>query len=207
MIVINPEVMMKPHGGFQDVLGDNSFASKLMGIIFDEGHCITKWGDFREEYRALGRLRWLLPNTVFYVTSATLSKSVLADVCRVLHLRQDNTVFFHRSNDRPNVFLGVHKMRYSASSFEDLDFLFAGWKLGDPPPPKFLILFDSKAEAEAACKHLWERLPKELKPEEKIKWFHADMTDAFRNDEVDNIMSGDTWGLCATDSFGMVRAD
>lgn len=58
-----------------------------------------------------------------------------------------------------------------------------GFKVDDPPPPKFLIFFDDIPDSINAACVLRRRLPSELR--EKIR-------------------SGETWGLCTTTSFGMV---
>ncbi|KIK80182.1 hypothetical protein PAXRUDRAFT_112312, partial [Paxillus rubicundulus Ve08.2h10] len=38
---------------------------------------------------------------------------------------------------------------------------------------------------------------------DKIKWFNADMSPTFKDTELENLISSDTWGLCTTTSFGM----
>ncbi|TDL14194.1 P-loop containing nucleoside triphosphate hydrolase protein [Rickenella mellea] len=202
LIVTNPEVLMKGRGQFDRLFEDKKFTSKLMGFIADEAHCITKWGSFRPEYRELGLLRYMLPNVRVYATSATISQQTLADLCDVLHLRKDNTEFLHRSNDRLNVFYVVREMKHSAKSFDDLNFLIPdGWQEGNSPPAKFLVFFDNKKESEKACLHLKNRLPVAFR--DKVQWFHANMTEKFREAQVDAMRSGETWGLCVTDSFGM----
>ena len=108
-----------------------------------------------------------------------------------------------RSNDRPNVHLVVRQMMHPANSYLDLAFLIPavmepGWK-----PPKFLIFFDSIAESIAVAKFLRDRLP--LKLRWMIKWFNADMSPEFRDAEAANLKNGVTWGLCCSESFGMVR--
>jgi hypothetical protein len=80
-----------------------------------------------------------------------------------------------------------------------------GWKVGNPPPPKFLIFFDSIPDAINATKYLCKYLPADI--QEKIKWFNADMTKEYKDTELTNLISGDTWGYCMTDSFGMVSVD
>ncbi|KAG1889798.1 uncharacterized protein F5891DRAFT_900330, partial [Suillus fuscotomentosus] len=60
-VAVSPEQIMKPNGDFEKLLKDPLFASYLVGIIIDEAHCITEWGEFRPEYRELGRLRYILP--------------------------------------------------------------------------------------------------------------------------------------------------
>ncbi|KIK79866.1 hypothetical protein PAXRUDRAFT_95528, partial [Paxillus rubicundulus Ve08.2h10] len=108
----------------------------------------------------------------------------------------------HRSTDRPNIKIGVRKIKYALNSFTDLAFLIPeGWKPGDPPPPKFLIFFDDIQDAINVVTYLCRRLPMEY--QDKVKWFNSDMTTTYKEDELNNIVSGQTWGLCTTDSFGM----
>lgn len=204
MISINIELLMKP-GGFVEKLWENkSFRKRLLGIIFDEAHCISTWGHFRTQYRDSCRLRYLVNDVPFFATSATLPGPILEDMCSVLGFQKSNTVFFHRSNDRPNVFLGIHRMRHPKSSFEDLDILLPQkWMEGDPPIPKILVFCDSIRATQAACAYLRMKLP--VGYQHKFKWFHANMSTQFRAKEVEALKNGDTWGLCVTDSFGMVR--
>lgn len=194
---------MKVNGKFEKMMEYHPFKTRLLCIIFDEAHCISRWGTFRQQYRDVGRLRYFLPKTPFYATSATLPQKVLNDVRDILHMRTNDTELHVRSNDRPNVYLAVRKMEYSAKSFKDLGFLIPrNWNEDLPKPPKFLIFFDNMNECQNICKYLRSLLPKELR--NKIKWFHSVMTNAFRAAEVDALIGGGTWGLCVTDSFGMV---
>lgn len=98
----------------------------------------------------------------------------------------------------------VQKIKNILSTYKDLTFLIQKeWKPGDPPPPKFLIFFDSIAKSIAAAKFLCKQLPNSH--QNKIRWFNANMSAGFREDEVAAFQDGDTWGLCCTDSFGMVN--
>ncbi|KAF9222850.1 hypothetical protein BS17DRAFT_707463, partial [Gyrodon lividus] len=94
------------------------------------------------------------------------------------------------------------KIKYALSSYSDLVFLIpVGFKVGDPPPPKFLIFFDNiPGSINAACS-LHRHLPQELR--DKIKCFNADMSTTYKEVELKNLVSGETWGLCTTASFGM----
>jgi superfamily II DNA helicase RecQ len=204
-IITSPEQLMKPGGEFEKLLRNVNFASKLIGIIFDEAHCIVTWGAFRAEYKELERLRYILPCQVpFMVASATLTSDALRDIRRLLHIRPENLATIHVSTDRPNIKIGVRKIKYSLTSYADLAFLIpAGIKLDDPPPPKFLVFFDSIQDGINAAKYLRARLPPDLR--DKVKWFNSDMTTEFKEAEVTNLVVGDTWGLCTTEAFGMVR--
>jgi ATP-dependent DNA helicase RecQ len=79
----------------------------------------------------------------------------------------------------------------------------AGWKKEDQPPPKFLICFDDIQDAINAMRSLRKRLPSEFS--NKIKWFNSEMSSTYKDTELENFVSGETWGFCTTDSFGMVR--
>ena len=125
------------------------------------------------------------------------------DITRLLHMQKDRTVVYHRSSDRPNVKIGVRKIKYALGTFADLTFLIlAGIKVGDPPPPKFLVFFDNIPDSIEAVAVLCRHLPLELR--DRIKWFNADMSPTFKEEELENLVGGETWGFCTTTSFGMV---
>lgn len=194
---------MKIGGQFEKLWKNERFTSRIISVIWDEAHCISTWGNMRVAYKEAGRLRTYLKSIPYLVTSATLPSLVLAEVMESLKMRTENTIFVRRSNDRPNVHLTVRRIRHSLQSFVDLTFLIPdNWKIGDSPPPKFLIFFDNIADSIAAAKVLRSRLPQDYR--KKIKWFNSDMSNQFKDDEVLALRDGRTWGLCCTDSFGMV---
>ena len=203
VVVINPELLM---GSKEvEVLWRKSKVTKrLLNFIFDEGHCISQWGKFRDEYRNVGLLRYLIPETVpFYAASATFPQSVLHDVSEVLRLRPGKTERIIRSNDRPEIGLMARGLVFPAKSFRDLAFLIPdNFKEADLPPPKFVIFFDNTKKAERAARYLRRRLPPSL--QDHIKYFHSTMTTRYREDELGALKDSRTWGLCATDAFGMV---
>ncbi|KAH7917502.1 P-loop containing nucleoside triphosphate hydrolase protein [Leucogyrophana mollusca] len=203
VIITNPETLMKDDGGFEKLWKTEKFTSRVISVVWDEAHCISKWGDFRPEYKLAGRLRYLIPEGIpYFVTSATLPPAVLDDVSDIMRLRK-NTYTLKRSNDRPNVHLVVREFQYAMNSFLDLAFLVPDnpgphWK-----PPKFLVFFDDIAESVAATKFLKSRLPPEYHGQLKVVWFNADMTPEFRDDHTTKLTNGEVLGLCCTDSFGM----
>ncbi|KAJ7731383.1 hypothetical protein B0H16DRAFT_1772954 [Mycena metata] len=203
VIVTNVESLMQQDGGFDRLWKKPQFTSRLLSIIWDEGHCVSKWAGFRPEYKEVGRLRFLIPRSIpFVIVSATLPPAVLFDVMHTLQVLPGKVTVIRWSNDRPNIHLVVREMKYSMSSFMDLAFLIKeNWKPGDPPPPKFLIFFDSIADAVEAAKFLRGRLPLEYR--HKIKWFNSEMSSAFKEGEAESLKTGKIWGLCCTDSFGM----
>ncbi|KIK81640.1 hypothetical protein PAXRUDRAFT_155609 [Paxillus rubicundulus Ve08.2h10] len=59
---------------------------KLFNITFDEGHCISEWGDdLRPLYGQLGNLRWFLPkHTTFHVVLATMPPHILTAIEKII---------------------------------------------------------------------------------------------------------------------------
>lgn len=181
---------------------------RILNFIFDEGHCISQWGTFRKEYLHVGALRYLIPECIpFYVASATLPSPTLLDIADILKLRKGQTENIMCSNDRPEINLMVRGLAFPANSFRDLDFLIPdknsdGKFDGNTIPDKFLVFFDSKKDAERACKYLRKQLPRHLRI--KLKWFHADLTQQGREKLCEQMRNDEVWGFFCTDAFGMV---
>ncbi|EPT02386.1 hypothetical protein FOMPIDRAFT_1118731 [Fomitopsis schrenkii] len=121
-----------------------------------------------------------------------------------LQVRKNQCTFIRRSNDRPNVYLEVRRIKQNLAEFDDLNFLIPPRSERAPgdPLPKFLVFFDDIGESVRAAEHLRARLhPTER---EKIVWFNAQMSDEFREEHLTDMMDGTLYGLFCTDSFGMV---
>ncbi|KAA1479219.1 P-loop containing nucleoside triphosphate hydrolase protein [Dentipellis sp. KUC8613] len=205
VVVVSPEELLKKKGSFMQLLMNEAWASQIISIIWDEGHCIgpSSWGSFRPAYKDAACLRHILPRNVPYlVTSATLDDHAVDEIVSVLQLQKDRLIQFRNSNDRPNIHITVRKLVYSMSSYLDLNFLIpVDWKEGDNVP-KFLVFFDRISESVAAARMLRRRLPPHLRC--KIKWFNSEMSSQFRDKTQSSYKSGGVWGLYCTDSFGMV---
>ncbi|KIK74531.1 hypothetical protein PAXRUDRAFT_175473 [Paxillus rubicundulus Ve08.2h10] len=144
VIVVSPEQIMKLDGEFEQLSKNPLFVSRLISIVINEAHCLMDWGEFRPEYRELGQLRYILPSALpLLVASATITKSTLCDITHLLHMHKDETLVLRQSSDWPNVNIRIRKIKYVLSSFADLTFLIpTGFKVGNPPLPKFLVFFD-----------------------------------------------------------------
>ncbi|KAH9831739.1 P-loop containing nucleoside triphosphate hydrolase protein [Rhodofomes roseus] len=184
VIVVNPEELMKDGGGFERLWKNSSFTSKIISIVFDEAHCISIWKSFRPDYKNIHRLRYILPNVPFVLATATLPDEMRREVMTTLQIRPDRCTVLRRSNDRPNVHIEVRRIQHAQSSFEDLDFLVLPKteRASGDPIPKLLVFFDNI---------------------EEIHWFHAQMSEQFREDDLGAFNSSKLYGLCSTDSFGM----
>ncbi|KAH6880873.1 P-loop containing nucleoside triphosphate hydrolase protein [Coprinopsis sp. MPI-PUGE-AT-0042] len=202
VVIINPEILTDSGGRMDALLRKPSFASRLLNIIFDEAHCVSTWSRFRGAYLDLGILCYLLPGIPFYIASATLPSGILSSVMDILDMKRNETKFIIHSNDRADIHLMVKEMEHAVNSYKDLSFLIPdSWTETKPPPPKFLVFFDSIPETEHAVAFLRSRLPK--KYAEKVRYFHAPMMNEFREEHLELFRSSETWGLCVTDTFGM----
>lgn len=207
---------MKEGGGFDRLFRKPHFTSRLIAVIIDEAHCVSLWGSFRKQYQELGRLRHLLPDQAhFAIVSATLPATVLPDVMTRLGVLKKDIHAIRLSNDRSNIALVVRKMKYPANSYMDLDFLVHDSSSDSPADvenlggsqlrqhhEKFVIFFDDKNDAIGAADYLRSRLP--LDQRHQIIWFMSDMSREFKDDGVEALAAGKIWGICSTDSFGMV---
>ncbi|KAF4579691.1 hypothetical protein EYR40_000127 [Pleurotus pulmonarius] len=203
VLITNPEILMG-NEHVASLLADTKFASSILQVVFDEGHCISEWGKFRKGYTQLGILRNTIrsaENIPFYVASATLPKSVLHEISQVLRLRESSTEYILQSNDRPEVSLLVQPLVYPANSFKDLEFLLKGNPYCDESPGKFIVFFDNIKEAEAARNVLRKRLNNGNQL--RVKYFHSTMTQAYREEELEKFRQDEVWGICSTDAFGM----
>lgn len=59
-------------------------------IAVDEAHCISQWGyDFRPAYLQIAAIRKFLPGVPLLALTATATRTVVTDICRLLSSRQD----------------------------------------------------------------------------------------------------------------------
>ncbi|MEO5717253.1 MAG: DNA helicase RecQ [Chthoniobacterales bacterium] len=85
-------------------------------VAIDEAHCISEWGhDFRPEYRALARLREILPDVPIMALTATATERVRGDILQQLKLREPKC--YVASFDRPNL---SYKVLAKSSPYDQL---------------------------------------------------------------------------------------
>ncbi|KAI0332527.1 P-loop containing nucleoside triphosphate hydrolase protein [Cubamyces sp. BRFM 1775] len=198
VVAVSPEIALKPCGIFERVWKNPAFVSRLISVVWDEAHLLRSWSSFRPDLADAGRLRNILSTKIpFLLPSATLPEHALGDVLDTVHVRRQQVLIVRRSNDRPNVYLSVRKIRYALSSFKDLKFLVAVALQSR----KFLVFFDNIEESIKACDIFRRWLPPEMR--NKVVWFNADNTATFREATTGRYQRGELVGLFCTDAFGM----
>ena len=203
VVITNPETLLEKNGRFLRLLRDREFLFYLASVIIDEAHCVVNWGSFRPEYKGMGLLRHILPSTIpLYLVSATLPPSILSDVRKLLHIRENACVEI-LPNDRPNVSIMVREITHGLGTYWDLAFLVPqGWKPGDVKPMLFLVMFDSIRQLQEALEFLRRRLAKEHRS--LILPFHSEMSEEHRLETIKLMKAGSILGVCASEGFGLV---
>jgi ATP-dependent DNA helicase RecQ len=102
LLYVSPEGLFAPN--FLDFLSD----CPLSLIAIDEAHCVSQWGhDFRPDYRALGKLAEIFPDTPRIAVTATADLKTQADIRT--QLRLEHARAFIDSFDRPNLVLAAER--------------------------------------------------------------------------------------------------
>ncbi|KAJ7589752.1 P-loop containing nucleoside triphosphate hydrolase protein [Mycena floridula] len=188
MVIVSPELLLED-SRFAALWKLKKVTNNLINFIPDEVHVVKDWGtSFRAAYNHLGQLKYILPNNIlFLLATATLPPAEVPELLQVLNLRSDSLSTIRLHSDRPNIFIRVQRMQHPANSYRDLFFLIAEF-LADP-------------NMTAGAEYLGHHLPAHVR--DKIKWFHSEMTDEFRAEEMHALQIGETWGYGSTDAAGM----
>ncbi|KAG0301400.1 hypothetical protein BGZ98_008395 [Dissophora globulifera] len=107
LVYVTPEKISKSKR-FMNHLEKVYAAGRLSRIVVDECHCCSNLGhDFRPDYKKLGILRVLFPNTPIIALTATASQSVIQSVLSTLNLKPidqpGGTLLFDSPLFRPNL--------------------------------------------------------------------------------------------------------
>jgi ATP-dependent DNA helicase RecQ len=161
--------------------------SPLSFIAIDEAHCISQWGhDFRPEYRQLGRLREILPQTSMHAFTATATARVRGDIASQLHL--SNPIELVGSFDRPNL---VYRVLARANLKRQLTDILARHR-----GQAGIVYCPSRRETEALATWLCGEGVRALP-------YHAGLPDAERARNQDDFLEERADVMAATVAFGM----
>ncbi|KAF9493448.1 P-loop containing nucleoside triphosphate hydrolase protein [Pleurotus eryngii] len=108
LVIFNREILMKRGRCCEKQLWTSkSFTSRLLAMVFDEAHCILKWGSsFRPEYMQVTNILHFLPSLPIYLLSATMPPSMIHTLADHFRFAKDH-LLFQRSNDRTDIHLAV----------------------------------------------------------------------------------------------------
>ena len=102
LLYVSPEGLMQPW------MLERLSAVNLALIAVDEAHCVSQWGhDFRPDYRNLGQLATLFPNTPRLAVTATADARTRADI--LAQLRMPDARVFVDSFARPELQLSAER--------------------------------------------------------------------------------------------------
>ncbi|HEY2713430.1 MAG TPA: DNA helicase RecQ [Chthoniobacterales bacterium] len=169
-----------------------SFVEKLPGwniaqIAIDEAHCISEWGhDFRPEYRALSKLRELLPDVPTMALTATATERVRDDIVRQLELRQPRC--YVASFDRPNL---TYRVMPKVAGYDQLlEFL------KDRPNDSGIVYCATRKSADSiAARLISDGIP--------ARPYHAGLEAGERAKHQEMFLRDDVRVVSATIAFGM----
>ncbi len=182
LLFVSPERFSAP--GFARVLG---LGPGIGAFAIDEAHCISHWGhDFRQDYRALGRLKEEFPRVSVHAFTATATPRVREDIVQQLALEDPRVLvgdFF-----RPNLRYRVAPRR---DDFEDC-LAEIRRHAGEPG----IVYCIRRADVDDLASRL-ERAGVRAEP------YHAGMDDAARTRAQDRFAAGEVDVVVATVAFGM----
>ncbi|KAF8878327.1 P-loop containing nucleoside triphosphate hydrolase protein [Infundibulicybe gibba] len=208
VVLTSPEMCLK-HDGFRRLISSPAFAKRICGIVIDEAHCITQWGEkFRAEYSQLGTLRAFIPTTVpFLVTSATLMPQALAQVRLITHIAASSSYHLNLGVDRPNIAWSVRKMQGGKKDLASLDFLLLPKSIATDGQglecelTSTMVFFNDINVAMSALQHLRNQLPSERSGE--IAVYHSRRTTRAKKRTMSRYMAGSIKILLTTEAAGM----
>jgi ATP-dependent DNA helicase RecQ len=107
LLYVSPEGLMQPW------MLERLSRTPLALVAIDEAHCVSQWGhDFRPEYRMLGRLAEIFPDTPRLAVTATADNRTREDIRA--ELRLENSAEFVASFARPELALSAERKRGAA---------------------------------------------------------------------------------------------
>jgi ATP-dependent DNA helicase Q1 len=166
--------------------------NKLERIAIDEVHCCSIQGhDFRPDYKFLGNMKMLFPNTPILGVTATASTKVLLDVQKMLNIRE--CIIFSSPFNRPNLYYHVLEKPSESEAVYDLiaDLLLKRYK-----GQSGIIYTFSIKDTETLVTELLQR-------ECKVRSYHAQLEPQQRSKCYQKWMNNEIQAVVATIAFGL----
>ncbi|EUC67561.1 DEAD/DEAH-box helicase, partial [Rhizoctonia solani AG-3 Rhs1AP] len=206
IILLSPEMALHSEQ-INKVFDSKSFRNALIAMYVDEAHTISLWGgDFRKDYRGLGRIRARLPRGIpVSAVSATLRPKVKQDVLSTLGFSADSSKYvdINIGNERKNVYIGVRAMKFPGSSFRDLSILLPLDATTPRDIPKAIVYIDDVVDVTLAVITLTSWLHPSLQDLGLIMPVHAWMPSSYRSDAMARLFLGLVRIIICTEAAGM----
>jgi ATP-dependent DNA helicase RecQ len=182
LLYVSPEGLMQPW------MLDRLRGAPLSLIAIDEAHCVSQWGhDFRPEYRMLGRLAELFPNTPRLAVTATADAKTREDIRRELRLM--DSAEFVASFARPELVLSAER------------------KEGQPEKRVIELVTarpDRSGVVYAGTRERTDELAQALREAGvPALAYHAGLDKAVRTERLEAFLEADAAVMVATIAFGM----
>uniref|UniRef100_A0A7S0H383 ATP-dependent DNA helicase n=1 Tax=Amorphochlora amoebiformis TaxID=1561963 RepID=A0A7S0H383_9EUKA len=166
---------------------------RLARIAIDEAHCASDWGhDFRPDYRALGILKEHFPDISIMAVTATATRHVVKDICRILKL-SPKAVILKGALNREN-------LNYEVIPKARKDNLIA---------QQIIKIIKTRFDKKSGIVYCLTRTDCEALSDSlngsgiNSGYYHADLTARSRHAVHKKWASGEFQVLCATIAFGM----
>lgn len=191
LLYVTPERMAKSKR-LMSALQKSYQNKKLERIAIDEVHCCSMMGhDFRPDYKYLGTLKTLFPNTPILGVTATASRKVLEDVQKILNIR--GCLILNSPFNRPNLFYGViEKPSDNETLYDLLSDLLKNRYAGQSG----IIYTFSIKDTEVLVSELLQR-------DCKVRPYHASMEANQRSNVYHKWMLNEFQAVVATIAFGL----
>jgi ATP-dependent DNA helicase Q1 len=164
----------------------------LVRIAIDEVHCCSVLGhDFRPDFKHLGVLKTLFPETPILGVTATASRKILVDIQKILNIR--GCIILTTPFNRPNLFYGILEKPSSSEGVVDL---ISGLLKNRYKTQSGIIYTFSIKDAETLANEL-------LQEEVSVRAYHADLTPQQRSKVYTKWMNNEIQAVVATIAFGM----
>ncbi|CAG9807850.1 unnamed protein product [Chironomus riparius] len=191
LLYVTPERMSKSKR-FMQALQKCYHNAKLDRIAIDEIHSVSVLGhDFRPDYKFLGNMKTLFPNTPILGVTATASRKVLIDIQKILNIR--GCIIFNSPFNRPNLYYHViDKPSENEACYDKIADLLSNRYEGKSG----IIYTFSIKDTETLTNEL-------LKRDIKVRPYHAQLDAAERSKYYHQWMENKIQAVVATIAFGL----
>ncbi|KAG0211042.1 hypothetical protein BGX28_008612 [Mortierella sp. GBA30] len=200
LVYVTPEKISKSKR-FMNHLEKVYAAGRLSRVVIDECHCCSNLGhDFRPDYKKLGILRVLFPNTPIMALTATAPPSVVESVLTTLNLssfdQPRGTMLFETPLFRPNL---AYKVITRPNSNQDTFRFLVNYILEKHNKSNGILYCLSKKDTHVFAAGIAEASQGRI----RTSAYHADVEDYEKENIHERWRDGRIQVVCATIAFGL----